>query len=177
MVDSEMLLESRHAVQSSAQRKTLSTDGSLESLNADGPLHAEVNSVALPDQVTQRLRKVRIDAAPYEMYVLPPYQRDGCTLYGSDDLVAVRLARGVGLRAAFLDSAEDREYLQEYSAGYLVQFAVAFAANVATLPVTPLVDYIKARVRYIIDRGLHSGPEENVPISVTVAQYRRGADG
>jgi hypothetical protein len=41
----------------------------------------------------------------------------------------------------------------------------------------PLSNYIVARVRHVIRRGLHSGPEDAVPIRLTLAQYRRDADG
>jgi hypothetical protein len=112
-----------------------------------------------------------------EVLVLPTYQRDGRVLYGSHDLDAVRLARNNGLNAAFLHKAEDREYLHEYSAGWVVEFAIALSANVAAVGLTPLVNYVIARARQAVDHGLHSGPAEDVPLRMTVAHFHHGADG
>lgn len=153
-----------------AVRSPKSSDGCAQ-------LDVQVTETSLYVDVETMLQAVGPSLGDHDILVLPPYQRDGRSLYGHADVDAVRLARKVGLNAAFLYGAEERRYLHEYSAGWLVAFAVALGANVSSVGLAALANYFMARARKAVDEGLHSGPVENVPIQVRVARFHRGADG
>jgi hypothetical protein len=138
---------------------------------------ARVTEADLYDDVEAVLRTRGPSLDSYELLVLPPYQRGGQSLYGPDDVDAVRLARSAGLNAAFLHDAQDREYLHEYSAGWAVEFAIAASAHVAAINVTAMAKYFMARARKAVDEGVHQGPAEQVPLRVSLARYQRDADG
>jgi hypothetical protein len=142
--------------------------------SAEGPTDVELISIDLPADVRSMLQAADPDIP---VLILPPHQRDGRSYYGPDDVDAVRLARKVGLNAAFLHKAEDREYLHEYSAGWAVDFAVAFAAQIAAEDVVGIINYIIARAHKAVHDGLHIGPAEKVPLDITVTSYRREPDG
>lgn len=140
----------------------------------DNQAEVQVISISLPAEIRAMLEAADPDV---RVFILPPYQRDGRSFYGPDDVDAVRLARGAGLNAAFLHKAKDREYLHEYSAGWVVDFAVAFAAHLAAEDVVGMLNYIIARARKAVREGLHAGPVEKVPLRITVASYQREAGG
>ena len=131
----------------------------------------------LPDDVAAMLEATGPALRAHDLLVLPPYRRDDHSLYGPDDVKAVRLARSAGLNAAFLHKAEDREYLHEYSAGWAVEFAIALGAHVTAINVIAVVNYVIARAREAVDEGLHAGPAEDVPLRMTLAHFHREADG
>ena len=137
----------------------------------------QVSTTSLSDAVEAMLQAAGPGLRDHDLLVLPPYQRDGYSLYGSADVDAVRLARKAGLDAAFLHGAEAREYLHEYSAGWAVEFAIALSAHVAAINLISLGSYVIARARKAVDEGLHAGPVEDVPIRITVAYFHRDADG
>jgi hypothetical protein len=138
---------------------------------------AEVTEAVLFDDIEAILQTMGPSLHGHDLLVLPPYRRGGQSLYGPDDVNAVRLARGVGLNAAFLHNAEDREYLHEYSAGWVVEFAIATSANVTAIGLAATAKYIMARARKAVDEGLHKGPAEQVTLRVKFARFRRGSDG
>jgi hypothetical protein len=137
----------------------------------------QVTEAVLDDDVEAMLWTMGPSLRGYELLVLPPYQRGGRSLYGPDDVDAVRLARSAGLNAAFLYGAQDREYLHEYSAGWVVEFAIAASAHVTAINLTAMAKYFIARARKAVDEGLHKGPVEQVTLRVNVARFRRDADG
>jgi hypothetical protein len=136
-----------------------------------------IAETTLASDVEARLRALGPRLGDHDMLVLPPYQRSGVSLYDLDDVEAIRLARDAGLDAAFLDGPEDRRYLQEYSAGAVINFAIAFGANITSQGLAPLVNYVIARAKQAVARGLHSGPVEEVPVSLEIASFSRTSDG
>jgi hypothetical protein len=142
--------------------------------SSDNQAEVQVISISLPADVRAMLEAADPDV---RVLILPPYQRDGRSFYGPDDVDAVRLARGAGLNAAFLHKAEDRQYLHEYSAGWAVNFAIAFAAHLAAEDVAGMLNYVIARARKAVHEGLHAGPVEKVPLMITVGNYHRETDG
>lgn len=143
----------------------------------DTETEVQLISISMPGDIRAMLEAADPDVRAHDLLILPPYQRDGRSFYGADDVDAVRLARSAGLNAAFLHKAEDREYLHEYSAGWAVEFAIAFAAHAAAEDVVGMVNYVIARARMAVQKGLHTGPVENVPLRISVANYHREADG
>jgi hypothetical protein len=143
---------------------------------ADRP-EVQVTEAVLYDDVEAMLRTMGSSLHGYDLLILPPYQRGGQSLYGPDDVDAVRLARSAGLNAAFLHGAQDREYLHEYSAGWVVEFAIAASAHVTAINLTAMAKYFMARARKAVDEGLHEGPAEQVTLRVKIARFRRDADG
>jgi hypothetical protein len=113
----------------------------------------------------------------HDLIILPPYQRSDGDFYGPDDVYAIRLARDAGLNATYLHEANDRGYLHEYSAGWAAEFAIAFSANVASVDFVGITNYIIARARQAVRRGLHVGPAEKVPVRITVTKYHRESTG
>jgi hypothetical protein len=144
---------------------------------ADVRPHAQVTEAVLFDDIEAMLQTMGPSLHGYDLLVLPPYRRGGQSLYGPDDVDAVRLARGAGLNAAFLHDAQDREYVHEYSAGWVVEFAVATSANVTAIGLAATAKYFMARARKAVDEGLHEGPAEQVTLRVKFARFRRGVDG
>ena len=142
--------------------------------STDNQTEVQVISISLPADVRAMLEAADPDV---QVLILPPYQRDGRSFYGPDDVDAVRLARSAGLNGAFLHKAEDREYLHEYSAGWAVDFAIAFAAHLAAEDVAGMLNYVIARARKAVNEGLHAGPVEKVPLKITVGTYHRETDG
>lgn len=138
---------------------------------------AQVTEAALFDDVEAMLQAMGPSLHGHDLLVLPPYRRGDQSLYGPDDVDAVRLARGVGLNAAFLHDAQDREYLHEYSAGWVVEFAIATSANVTAIGLAATAKYFMARAKRAVDEGLHEGPAEQVTLRVKFARFRRGVDG
>jgi hypothetical protein len=138
---------------------------------------AEVTEAVLFDDVEAILQTMGPSLHGHDLLVLPPYRRGGQSLYGPDDVDAVRLAHGAGLNAAFLHNAQDREYLHEYSAGWVVEFAIATSANVTAIGLAATAKYFMARARKAVDEGLHKGPAEQVTLRVKSARFWRGDDG
>jgi len=144
---------------------------------AAGRAEAQVTEAVLDDDVEAMLWTMGPSLQGYELLVLPPYQRGGKSLYGPDDVDAVRLARSAGLNAAFLHGGPDREYVHEYSAGWVVEFAIASSAHITAINLTAMAKYFMARARKAVDEGLHDGPVEQVTLRVKFARFRRDADG
>lgn len=151
-------------------RSPKSEDGSAQS-------RTQVTEIRLYGDVESMLNAMGPSLGDHDILVLPPYQREGRSLYGRADMEAVRLARKVGLNAAFLHGAEERQYLHEYSAGWLVEFAVVLGANISSVSVVALVNYFMARARKAVDEGLHPGPVEDTPTRVSLARFHRDASG
>ena len=138
---------------------------------------AQLTPTSLSGDVEAALRTAASAIGNLDMLVLPPYERGGRSMYGPDDVGAVRLAREAGTNAAFLQKAADREYLHEFSAGWVIEFAIALGANVAAAGIAGAVTYVKLRARDAVRQGLHPGPDEEVPVRMTVARIRRTTDG
>ncbi|HEV2370736.1 MAG TPA: hypothetical protein VGS19_01090 [Streptosporangiaceae bacterium] len=136
-----------------------------------------IATAALGTEVESMLRTMGPELDAHELLVLPPYEREGRSYYGDGDLDALRLARELGISAAFLHSPEDREYLQEYSAGFVVEFAVSVGEGVTAISIGFLAKYVLARARQALHKGLHAGPEKEIPLKLTVATVRREKNG
>lgn len=148
-----------------------------DSLGSSECADVQVTDAALCDDVEAMLWTMGPSLGGYELLILPPYQRGGQSIYGPDDVDAVRLARSAGLNAAFLQGAQNREYLHEYSAGWVVEFAIAAAAHVTVDSLTAMAKYLMARAQKAVDEGLHEGPTEQVTLRVRITRFRRDADG
>lgn len=143
----------------------------------DGQTVVSVIDASIPNGVRIRLEAANSSLLAHDLIILPPYERGGADFYGQDDVYALRLARDAGLDAAYLHDLQDRDYLQEYSAGWAVEFAIAFSANVASVDFVGISSYVIARARQAVSRGLHVGPADKVPVRITVANYHRESTG
>jgi len=143
----------------------------------DAQAGASVISISIPGDVHAKLETANSSLLAHDLIILPPHDRSGASFYGPDDVYAVRLARGVGIDAAYLDEARNRDYLHEYSAGWAVEFAIAFSANVASADFVGITNYVMARAHQAVRKGLHIGPAEKVPVRITVASYHREPTG
>ena len=150
---------------------------STEPSASGGSPWTPVVTATLASDVEIRLRALGPDLGDHDMLILPPYQRDGESLYDLADTDALRLARKAGMDADFLHQSQDRRYLQEYSAGTVINFAIALGANITSQGLTPVINYVVARIQQAIDRGLHSGPVEAVPVSLEIASYSKSPEG
>ncbi|WP_205862718.1 hypothetical protein [Planosporangium thailandense] len=92
-------------------------------------------------------------------------------------MVAVQVARKGGLDAAYLVPAEDRTYLEEYSAEWVLELAVAVMQGMTQDIATGIGAYLWERAKYVVGVGHHSGPVESVPMRLGLARYEREADG
>jgi hypothetical protein len=130
----------------------------------------QVVTVTLPRDVEDRLRALGPDLASVSALILPTQTRSGRTYYLADDVEAVQAARTVGLQARYLDSPEERRYLNEFAAGWELEMALAVAQNLTTNGISAVIAYVWERVRLAIQKGHHPGPEEQLPTRLTIAQ-------
>jgi hypothetical protein len=109
--------------------------------------------------------------------LLPTQTREDVTYYQADDVEALKIARQVGLEAAYLIDASERRYLNEFASGWALELAIGIAANVAAAGVEALAAYVLGRVRRAIQLGRHEGPEQNVPLKLQIGQFSRTPSG
>jgi hypothetical protein len=134
------------------------------------PELATVTLQPLPHDVEERLRALGPGLAGVSALILPTQTRSGRTYYLADDVEAVRAARTAGLQAGYLDSSEERRYLNEFAAGWELEMALAVAQNLTTNGIGAVIAYVWERVRLAIQRGRHPGPEVQLPVRLTIAQ-------
>jgi len=137
------------------------------------PELATVTLKPLPRDVEDRLRALGPGLTGVTALILPTQTRSGRTYYLADDVEAVRAARTVGLQAGYLDSPEERRYLNEFAASWELETALAVAQNLTVNGISAVIAYVWERVRIAIQRGRHPGPEVDVPVRLTIAQLER----
>lgn len=135
------------------------------------------SSAALPADVEARLTAVAGDLINKAVLILPTQTRDRVTHYLSDDLGAMKLAFAVGLDSAFLVPSDERTYLEEYSAEWALDLALAVMQTMTLEIATGIGAYLWERAKMAIDRGQHAGPPSKVPLRVSVARYERDTEG
>lgn len=131
---------------------------------------ANVTLKPLPHDVEDRLRALGPGLAGVTALILPTQTRSGRTYYLADDVEAVRAARTAGLQAGYLDSPEERRYLNEFAASWELEMALAVAQNLTVNGIGTVIAYVWERVRLAIQWGRHPGPEVDVPVRLTIAQ-------
>lgn len=134
------------------------------------PELANVTHKPLPQDVENRLRALGPVLAVGTVLILPTQAGSGRTYYLADDVEAVRAARTAGLQADYLDSSEERRYLNEFAASWELEMALAVAQNVTANGIGAVIAYVWERARLAIQRGRHPGPEADVPVRLKIAQ-------
>ncbi|GII32300.1 hypothetical protein [Planotetraspora mira] len=131
----------------------------------------------LSQDVSRRLEDLGPDLAGHQVLLLPTEMREGVTYYKPEEVNSGRMARQVFLDAAYLDAGQDRRFLHEYSAGWVLDFALAVGQNLSADGLIAIGRYILARAGYAISNKRHDGPLEAVPTRVTIGRVDRKSDG
>jgi hypothetical protein len=111
------------------------------------------------------------------MLILPTQVRNGKAYYLPVDTEARRIAKSVGVNARFLYDGTSRSYLHEYSAGWILDLAVAIGQNISADLILGVGKYVLARAQNMVLRGVYGGEAERLPLKVTIqraAQNERG---
>nr|WP_157554617.1 hypothetical protein [Herbidospora sakaeratensis] len=133
--------------------------------------------VDLPSDVALQLRNIGPDLRGHQVLLLPTESRGGATYYKPDEMDAGRIARQVSLDASYLHEGQERRYLHEYSAGWVLDFAMAVGQNISADSLIAIGRYILARARVSTSKGVTNGPPEAVPTRVTIGHIRASSDG
>ncbi len=112
---------------------------------------------AIPAEVVERILQ-RVERGRFPaVLVLPSAVRNGEALYSEFDIDAVKNARDAGVDAEFLDPAENRRYLSEYSAGVVLGFAVSVMQELTVDGLKAVGSYFLAQIRGAMRAGLVEG--------------------
>ena len=109
--------------------------------------------------VAARLKARALDTELPAILVLPSQVRGGTDYYSELDLEAVKIALDAGLDADYLDGAEDRAFLGEYSADLWIGFAIGVAGNLTSEGLVMIGNYVRAQLRSLRGRNLIGAPE------------------
>jgi hypothetical protein len=131
----------------------------------------------LPEDVVARLEGLGPALLGRQVLILPTQHRGGVTHYLSDDVEAVKIAKSVGLDAAYLVPAEERTYIEEFSAGWVLELGMAVLQTLTVDLATGMSKYLWERAKQVVALGLHPGPAEGVPMRLYVGRYERDAGG
>jgi len=131
----------------------------------------------MPRDVVKRLRAVGPSMDGVAALILPTQTRDGRTYYLADDMEALRSSRAAGLDAAYLVKQGDRRYLNEFSAGWVLELSIAVGENLLADVIAGVSAYVWVRARAAVRLGRHPGPDVDVPVKVTIAHVMSDAQG
>ncbi|GAA1880749.1 hypothetical protein [Lapillicoccus jejuensis] len=99
------------------------------------------------DGIVERLvGRLTEDTLP-QVVVLPSERRDGIDLYSEADLGALKVCVKPDFTVDFLDGADDRRFLAEYSADVALAIAVGVASNISSAGLLGLANYVIERIR------------------------------
>lgn len=128
---------------------------------------------AVRAKLAERIEDLRAE----QVFLLPRTAENGVALYSEFDTEARKIARSVGLDADFLFKSAERGYLHEYSADWLIAFAIAVGQDISVDAVRGIGAYILTRIRGLVSEGAYGGEEEQAPIKVTIQRVSRGVQG
>lgn len=130
---------------------------------------------SIPQQVIERVSaRARRGDLP-EVLVLPSRVREGESYYSEFDIDAVRVARSAGVDVEFLDGADDRRYLSEYSAGVVLSFAVSVLQDLSVEGLKAIGSFFLAQLSQVLTNRTASDPHD-VEMRIKVAAIRVRSD-
>jgi hypothetical protein len=141
-----------------------------------GPGTTVVHSSPLPADVVSRIEALTADDAD-KVWIVPTITRDGSTRYDPSDIHALKLAKEANLDAAYLVPSEERTYIAEFSAEWILQVALAVTTNLTVDVATNIGAYLLKRALHAVGMGQHQGSAEAVRVKLSLAQFERTADG
>lgn len=112
----------------------------------------------------------------HEIAVLPRHLRDGHLYFDDEDIESIKLARSIQLEARQVGN-EGREYLHEYSAGWVCDVAIAIGENLAADSILLLARLVWLKARSAVSRGLAPGPTSSVPLRLQASRIVVNAEG
>ncbi len=90
-------------------------------------------------------------------------------------MYAVKDARAAGVDAEYLHQSDDRKYLGEHSASFLMAIAVSFAADLGANGLKIVGLYLLTQIRSAVKRGtLERDSDTSVHISAAVIDIKDG---
>lgn len=104
------------------------------------------------------------------MLVLPTKIRSNGVWYSIDDAETLAEARNAGFNARPLDA--EPTFLDEFSAGWVTDLAVAFGGGVGVLAVQALGSLLWARAHGALARERANGEAADVPVRLTIVVSR-----
>lgn len=108
-------------------------------------------------ELNLKLREFYARGTVPTLVILPSQLRDGTWFYSEADVESAKTAQAVGVDAKFLDSANDRRYVAEYSADIAIELAFAVMTNISADAIIAIGRYVIAQLGSLADNGLISG--------------------